>query len=243
MTELQVFQFQGREVRTVRSEAGTRFVAADVCRELAIENNRNVIARMPADEKGVQTVDTLGGPQEMAVVTEPGLYRLLFTSRKPEAEVFRRWVLHEVLPTIRQTGSYATANATVNQVHFGPGQHVVTTVEALRQLAGTGSGEALGRVYSIRDKIRELWPNAPTKEATAAWRRVCTELLLRNRTPIPMGPAKNAEFGVFAEDVDLVVAAVTAEVAEWVDRVERPLLKRLDKRPKRQGETKQARTR
>jgi prophage antirepressor-like protein len=60
------------------------------------------------DEKGVILNDTLGGKQSMAIVSEPGLYALVLGSRKPEAQSFRRWITHEVLPAIRQEGAYLT---------------------------------------------------------------------------------------------------------------------------------------
>lgn len=82
------------------------FVAADVCKVLDIQNVRQNLANFPDDEKGVSTIYTLGGPQKMLVVSEPGLYRLIFMSRKPEAEKFKRWVFHEVLPSIRKYGYY-----------------------------------------------------------------------------------------------------------------------------------------
>jgi hypothetical protein len=63
--------------------------------------------RLDEDEKGVSSIDTLGGKQDMAVVNESGLYALILGSRKPEAKRFKRWVTHEVLPSIRKTGTYA----------------------------------------------------------------------------------------------------------------------------------------
>ena len=61
------------------------------------------------DEKGVGSIDTPGGPQEMSTVNEPGLYSLVLRSRKPEAKEFKRWLTHEVLPQIRKTGRYSLA--------------------------------------------------------------------------------------------------------------------------------------
>ena len=82
------------------------FAAVDLCRALDIQNVRQNLANFPDDEKGVSTIYTLGGPQKMLVVSEAGLYRLIFMSRKPEAEKFKRWVFHEVLPSIRKYGYY-----------------------------------------------------------------------------------------------------------------------------------------
>lgn len=95
------------EVRTVLRDGEPWFVAADVCRALGIENSRDAVSRLDEDEKGVAIADTLGGKQEMQVVSEPGMYSLIFASRKPEAKAFKRWVTHEVLPQIRKKGFYS----------------------------------------------------------------------------------------------------------------------------------------
>ena len=87
------------------------FVANDVCRALDIQNPRDVVAKqLDDDEKDVDTIYTLGGPQKVNIVSEPGLYHLIFISRKPEAKKFRRWVFHEVLPSIRKYGFYGLLN-------------------------------------------------------------------------------------------------------------------------------------
>lgn len=98
--------FEGTPVRVVTRHCVPWFVLADVCRVLGIENPRNTASRLDYDEKGVATVDTLGGPQSVLVVNESGLYAVVVTSRKPEARRFRRWVTGEVLPAIRRTGAY-----------------------------------------------------------------------------------------------------------------------------------------
>lgn len=66
------------------------------------------VERLDDDEKGISTIDTLGGKQRMAIINEPGLYSLVITSRKPEAKAFKRWITHEVIPAIRKHGVYIT---------------------------------------------------------------------------------------------------------------------------------------
>ncbi len=100
------FDFRGARVRTLDKAGHTWFVAADICDALDIANSRDALARLRDDEKGVGITDTLGGPQEMNVVNESGVYALAFRSRKPEAEEFRYWVTNEVIPAIRKTGRY-----------------------------------------------------------------------------------------------------------------------------------------
>src|SRR5208283_3240477 len=103
---LMEFSFKGQRVRPVLLDGETWFVAADVCTVLEHTQPSKAVLRLDDDEKGVTTVPTLGGSQEMLVVSESGLYALIFSSRKPEARAFRRWVTGEVLPAIRKTDRY-----------------------------------------------------------------------------------------------------------------------------------------
>jgi anti-repressor protein len=111
MTDLTVFSYSDIEIRTVVRDGEPWFVAADVCAVLEIRNNRDALAGLDDDEKGVATTDTPGGSQQVAVINEPGLYSLILRSRKPEAKAFKRWITHEVLPAIRKTGRYEVAAA------------------------------------------------------------------------------------------------------------------------------------
>lgn len=107
MNELQVFESdQFGQVRTVQKDGQPWFVAADVCRALEVGNSRQALSRLDADEKGVISTDTPGGEQKMSIINEPGLYALVLGSRKPEARAFKRWITHEVIPSIRRSGGY-----------------------------------------------------------------------------------------------------------------------------------------
>lgn len=75
------------------------------------------------DEKGVNSIHTPGGIQEMTTVNEPGLYALVLGSRKAEAKCFKRWVTHEVLPAIRKIGSYAVPTMAALRMTIKPGGH------------------------------------------------------------------------------------------------------------------------
>lgn len=99
--------FEGHELRIVERDGEPWFVAKDVCDILEINNNRQALARLDEDEKGVSLIDTLGGKQKLATVNEFGLYSLVLSSRKAEAKKFKRWITHEVIPSIRKTGSYS----------------------------------------------------------------------------------------------------------------------------------------
>ena len=106
MTDLTPFTYGEHPVRVVNIDGEPWFVATDVAAILELANVRSSLALLDADERGVQTVDTPGGAQQMNCINEPGLYSLILRSRKPEARDFKRWVTHEVLPSIRKTGSY-----------------------------------------------------------------------------------------------------------------------------------------
>lgn len=101
------FDWQGTPLRSFRDAKGAIwFVAKDVCQALDLTNTSRGIDRLKDHMKGVTTVNTPGGPQEVTTISEPGVYALAFRSRKPEAEAFQQWVFETVLPTIRQDGMY-----------------------------------------------------------------------------------------------------------------------------------------
>lgn len=106
----QVFSNQDfGEIRVIRDDDGEPwFVAKDVCDALGI-SVRDTAKTLDKDERGVDTIHTLGGDQKMVIVSEAGLYSLILKSRKPEAHAFKRWVTHEVLPAIRRDGGYMVA--------------------------------------------------------------------------------------------------------------------------------------
>lgn len=105
--EVQVFTNpEFGEIRTLTIDGMPWFVLKDVCEVLGATNDRNVAARLDTDEKGARLMDTLGGPQEMTVINESGLYSVILRSDKPKARTFRKWVTSEVLPAIRREGAY-----------------------------------------------------------------------------------------------------------------------------------------
>ena len=104
MTELTQYTFEGRELRALLIDGEPWFVAADVCTILGIGNPTQALTRLDEDER---TLISNEG-RDVNAVSEAGLYVLILGSRKPEAKLFRRWVTHTVLPSIRKTGSYGT---------------------------------------------------------------------------------------------------------------------------------------
>jgi prophage antirepressor-like protein len=90
--------FNDHDIRIVENDGEPWLVAKDVCDALDIGNASMALRRLDDDEKGVNSIETLGGNQEMQLINEAGVYRLIFTSRKTEAEAFKRWLAHDVLP-------------------------------------------------------------------------------------------------------------------------------------------------
>ena len=109
MNDIQLFSYgnEKRPVRTVEINGEVWFVAKDIADILEFEDATHAIRCLDEDEKGVHKVETLGGMQDMTIISEPGLYKLAFKSRKKEAKKFVRWVTHTVLPAIRQTGRFS----------------------------------------------------------------------------------------------------------------------------------------
>lgn len=95
-------------VRSILIDGDPWFVAADVCKALELEKTNRALSRLDDDEKGAHSVSTPGGRQRMSIISESGLYSLILGSRKPEARAFKRWITHEVIPSIRKHGAYMT---------------------------------------------------------------------------------------------------------------------------------------
>lgn len=133
-------------VRTFIKDGNVCFIAADCCAALEIVNPTRSLANFDDDEKGLHTMKTLGGTQKMLYVTEAGLYRLVFMSRKPDAKKFQRWIFHEVIPSIRQQGFYITPTAKI-------------TPDFLRQLASTLEAKD-AKIIAQEIQIAELTPKA-----------------------------------------------------------------------------------
>ena len=109
MKSLDLFHFKGRQVRTIQLDGEPWFVAADVCDVLGLNNPSQALSYLDRDERRLITNEAWRTNGNMAVVSEPGLYSLVLRSRRPEAKGFRRWIAHEVIPALRQSGEYRLA--------------------------------------------------------------------------------------------------------------------------------------
>lgn len=106
--EFQIFYFENIPIRVKPNGADDIIcIASDVCTALGLSNIGQAISRLDDDEKGDIILSDVGGrPNRMLYVTEPGLYALINSSRKPQAKAFKRFINHEVLPTLRKSGAY-----------------------------------------------------------------------------------------------------------------------------------------
>lgn len=106
MNELMIFDNpEFGKIRVIEQNGEPWFVAADVCKALDIGNPTQALTRLDKDEV---TLISNEGYREMNFISEPGLYTLVLGSRKTEARAFKRWITHEVVPSIRKHGLYAT---------------------------------------------------------------------------------------------------------------------------------------
>lgn len=155
--EIQKFDFKGSSLRTLTDEAGEPwFVAKDVCDILGMSNPSMAVTALDKDEVAqIDPKDYLGSEnrsnQAVNIVSEPGLYKLIMRSRKPEAKEFQRWVTHEVLPQIRKTGGYIPTTDADDDM----------TILAKAVMIGQRTMEAQKRkIAAQQTRIDELQPKA-----------------------------------------------------------------------------------
>lgn len=111
-SKLSIFENeQFGQIRTIGKDGEPWFVAADVCSALDLSNPTIAVSRLDEDERAKFN---LGRQGDATIVNEPGLYTLILGSRKPEAKAFKRWITHEVIPSIRKTGGYIAGQETMS---------------------------------------------------------------------------------------------------------------------------------
>lgn len=160
--EIQRFDFKGALLRTLTDEAGEPwFVAKDVCDILELNNITEALRPLDDDEKTNfrnSEVAQSGGRAPL-IISEPGLYKLIMRSRKPEAKEFQRWVTHEVLPQIRKTGGYIPTSDADDDM----------TILAKAVMIGQRTMEAQRRkIAEQQTRIVELEPKARFADAVAS---------------------------------------------------------------------------
>lgn len=157
MNDLRVFAHeQFGEIRVIERNGEPWFVATDVCSALDVSNPSDAIKRLDDDERARFN---LGHPMnETNCVNEPGLYSLVLGSRKPEAKAFKRWITHEVIPSIRKHGGYLTP-AKIEEVLLSP--------DTIIQLA-TALKEEQAKTKTLTAKVEEDKPKVLFADAVAA---------------------------------------------------------------------------
>ncbi|MEV2279306.1 phage antirepressor [Nocardiopsis sp. NPDC049922] len=200
-TEIEIFNNDDfGEVRTFLINGAPWFVASDVCEILGLSDFRTSLRKLDEDERHTMPVtDALGRKQDTYVVNEAGLYSLILRSRKPVAKAFKRWVTHEVIPSIRKTGSYGAPQV--------PG----TFAEAL-ELAAVQQRE----LEAATEKVKELTPKATAWIELADSKgdysvREAAQIISRSGYPI----GRDRLFGLLRS-------------IGWIDRKNEPYQKHVD---------------
>jgi len=166
---LQIFENERfGKIRVVMKDSEPWFVAKDVCDCLEIGNSSDAISRLDEDEKGVVLNDTPGGTQNHSIISEPGLYSLVLGSRKPEAKEFKRWVTHDILPSLRKHGVVGSNEAIITRImtdhEFVSG--LVTTLHTLAEKAQAAERKIailshVNKTYTATEIAKELeFPSA-----------------------------------------------------------------------------------
>ncbi|WP_270266140.1 phage antirepressor [Bifidobacterium bifidum] len=164
--EIQKFDFRGASLRTLTDEAGEPwFVAKDVCDILGIDTNHLREALDDDEITNLRNSEVWNQPgRAPLIISEPGLYKLIMRSRKPEAKEFQRWVTHEVLPQIRKTGSYIPTSDADDDM----------TILAKAVMIGQRTMEQQQRkIAEQHTRIVELEPKARFADAVAASDGTC----------------------------------------------------------------------
>ena len=155
-TEIQTFNFNAAPMRTLTDETGDPwFVLKDCMSILSLGNPTETVKMFDDDEfSTTEVVDSIGRRQQTYIISESGFYRLVMKSRKPEAKEFQRWVTHEVLPSIRKHGIYAT-DTTIDQILADPdfGIRLLTSLK-----------EERAKRIEAENQIKELEPKAKALE-------------------------------------------------------------------------------
>lgn len=160
MNNLQIFVYSGEQLRTVQRDDGLWWVLRDVCRVLNIGNVTDTKKRLDPDEVDLtDLIDSMGRVQSTTIINEPGLYAVILRSDKPEAKQFKRWVTHDVLPSIRKTGAYGVpperlAKLDEYQAKLDRNRKLLADIERITAQAGRQAHEAR-KCYDEWRKTRE----------------------------------------------------------------------------------------
>ncbi|MCP8876547.1 phage antirepressor [Latilactobacillus curvatus] len=151
MKDLQLFNFNGNQVRTVLIENEPYFVGKDVADILGYERSDNAIRnRVDTEDKLTHHISASGQRRNMYIINESGLYSLILSSKLPAAKEFKRWVTKEVLPSIRKNGAYLTVEKA---------EEILLNPDTIINLAQQVKNERQGRLIA-EQRVNELTPKA-----------------------------------------------------------------------------------
>lgn len=152
--EIQVWNYEGAEVRTVQIDGEPWFVLADICRELEISHVKDTATRIDEDDLGqTEVIDRMGRSQKAWIINESGLYTVILRSDKPQAKPFRKWVTSVVLPSIRKTGSYSVQQPNAFE-NLSPQLQVLIQMETRQKQIEARQAEQATALAGLEQKLQ-----------------------------------------------------------------------------------------
>lgn len=152
--EVQVWNYEGAEVRTVQIDGEPWFVLADICRELEISHVKDTATRIDEDDLGqTEVIDRMGRSQKAWIINESGLYTVILRSDKPQAKPFRKWVTSVVLPSIRKTGSYSVQQPNAFE-NLSPQLQVLIQMETRQKQIEARQAEQATALAGLEQKLQ-----------------------------------------------------------------------------------------
>jgi hypothetical protein len=216
MNSIIPFSFKSQNVRVAVIDGEPWWVAKDVCEVLDIANHRDAISKLEDDERrdDVGITDAIGREQRTTVICESGLYKLIFTSRKPEAKEFIRWLSREVIPSIRRTGSYSTAQLPSTRSPIGilkAREEFEAAVDFVKLFGITDPNQSL---FAANNMVRGFYGIAPLDLAGCA-------MLPAPKQEVSMTPTELGEElgGMHPREVNKLLESIglqTRVAKEWI---------------------------
>lgn len=216
MSNIVNFSFESSSIRAITDESGeTWFVGRDVCETLGYVDATNA---MKQHCKGVvkrHPLETAGGMQDLRVLSEPDVLRLIIGSRLPAAERFERWVFEEVLPSIRKTGSYSTKQAPRQDAQPRVMRNIGAEFKGallIAKLAGLSGNQA---ILSANAGIRKMYGHDPLAMIEST--HLVAPVQERHYTPTDLGRAHFDESAIaFNKRLAAAGLQVRDESDEWL---------------------------
>lgn len=165
LADLQTFtNSEFGSLRVVTREGEPWFVATDIAKALGYKDATHLTRRLDDDEKGLHSMETPGGAQQVSIISEPGLYNAILGSKVPHARTFKRWVTHDVLPALRRDGAYVASNGTEDDATL----IARALIAAQRQIDAKNQ-----RIQEQAEEIAHMRPKALFADAVAASDGTC----------------------------------------------------------------------